>query len=693
MKENLRNEKGITIIALAVIIAVIIIISGAAIYKGVESYREAEKLTFGAELEMIQKKVNETYEKFNMTNGVVLDNLPGQKISELSSETKNKIELLGIGDLSHCRYFNKDTLEDIGVTGIKREIIVDWATRNVFDIKGITIGGIRYHKKGELTGWSNNVEYINKNTEAPEFNLEKIKLEPYKNKIKVKDVEYKGNAKAGNIYYKHKNDNTWKTLTGNEIVNNEVIVLDAGIYQFKIIDSAGNSTEIKEIEITMENAPELVQGMIPIKRNSTNTSWVVTTKYDPEWYEYIPQNGATENGGTSRWANVMLSDGTYKANTVTAGQVVSDSQLGSMFVWIPRYAYKITEGYGITTSTGKIEVKFLKGIGTEFFDKTTESPLTNETEVTHIGGVQQQWFVHPAFKFGSTELEGIWFAKFRASSANGMGGRNGDRVKIVPNVRCWTRGISGEGPLSINIYIDYMFSIVRNMEKNGAYGWAIEMGALNFDGTIAQDSNNFDIHLTKNVEWGAMAYLTHSKYGRNGTRQLYNNHSEYKTGFSGATLTATQGNSENVNTFAYNTEIGKLASTTGNVYGIYDIGSEYIASYVPGGSYSEEYGASVLNANSKYKEILNTGETKNHPMDNYLANSTRLGLALNEIASVNANPANLAWFSQSSTYPYDVSSFFIRGGGIGARGVFGFNNGSGYTQEGVSFRPTIVVEK
>jgi hypothetical protein len=72
--------------------------------------------------------------------------------------------------------------------------------------------------------------------------------------------------------------------------------------------------------------------MIPVYHNGTN--WVVTTTSDPNWYNYI--DNAAENATVStdtagkecrRWANVMLSDGTYKASTVTAGQVVSDAQL------------------------------------------------------------------------------------------------------------------------------------------------------------------------------------------------------------------------------------------------------------------------------------------------------------------------------------------------------------------------------
>ncbi len=78
------------------------------------------------------------------------------------------------------------------------------------------------------------------------------------------------------------------------------------------------------------NSPKVTTGMIPIKWK--NNSWVVCSQDDAEWYNYNDKK---------EWANVMLSDGTYKADTVSIGQTVAERDLGSMYVWIPRYAYKI----------------------------------------------------------------------------------------------------------------------------------------------------------------------------------------------------------------------------------------------------------------------------------------------------------------------------------------------------------------
>ena len=95
---------------------------------------------------------------------------------------------------------------------------------------------------------------------------------------------------------------------------------------------------------------------------------------------------------------------------------------------------------------------------------------------------------------------------------------------------------------------------------------------------MEQSSNSFgfvssevDTHMSKNNEWGAVAYLTQSIYGRctsstSCTEVGINNNSNYITGYG-----APAGSSSSVTNGAYNTDLGKDASTTGTIYGIYDM--------------------------------------------------------------------------------------------------------------------------
>jgi hypothetical protein len=390
------------------------------------------------------------------------------------------------------------------------------------------------------------------------------------------------------------------------------------------------------------NVPILVEGMIPIKWNGT--TWIVTNTNDPDWYNYI--DNIVENATTSdveagqecrRWANIMLSDGTYKANTVTVGQTVTDAQLGSMFVWLPRYTYKITKGEH-TATTGAIAIKWSNGIA----DNTS-------------GG----YIAHPAFKFGNDELKGIWVSKFEATNSS-------SNIKIVPNIESWHQ-----------ISVSSMFTTCRNMEKTNVYGWTAQTGVLNANGSITDDSNNFDTHMMKNVEWGAVAYLTHS-IGKTGEVARNADTNYHRTG----------GGSNG----AYKTNITQ--STTHNVYGIYDMNGgakEYVAAYLDN-SYAISSGnnTSLVNAEEKYKDIYAVGSTDN-ATNNYLASAIKYGDAVYETSSSSAS--NTSWFGRSAYFPYSsFGSMFSRGGSYSdttTSGLFSFFYGQGNAATLNSFRPVL----
>ena len=104
--------------------------------------------------------------------------------------------------------------------------------------------------------------------------------------------------------------------------------------------------------------------------------------------------------------------------------------------------------------------------------------------------------------------------------------------------------------------------------------------------------------MLKNMEWGAIAYLTNSKYGRctnnTCTEVTINNSSTYITGNAGDTVSALSASGV---TNAYNTTKGQLASTTGNIYGVYD---------TSGGAYDYVMG-NMSSANGSYTYYASNG--------------------------------------------------------------------------------------
>ena len=231
-------------------------------------------------------------------------------------------------------------------------------------------------------------------------------------------------------------------------------------------DTTGYNTE-KEV-----NSPDIGSNeerkMIPLNWNGSN--WVIT---DEENWEYDYKN--------KQWANAMLSDGKFGAEDV--GKVIENIEdLGSMFVWIPRFAYSIKE-YGIAKNgtDGETQnittVEYLKGatnIGTSGTRYNTDYNIESVEK-----GNPTPMIVHPAFTYDGKPLKGIWVAKFEASMAeenlNTTTNNNTDTktVKIVPNSDTWR-------------YIDIgnCFKVSLNMKDKDIY----------------KLPENADTHLMKNSE-------------------------------------------------------------------------------------------------------------------------------------------------------------------------------------------------
>ena len=199
--------------------------------------------------------------------------------------------------------------------------------------------------------------------------------------------------------------------------------------------------------------------------------------------------------------------------------------------------------------------------------------------------------------------------------------------------------------------------------------------------------------MMKNDEWGAVAYLSKSKYGKQNEEVWINNSSSYITGSAGNSASA---GSNTGTTNDYTSAQGVKASTTGTVYGVYDMSGgawEYIAAYVNNGHDNlTKHGASLANSNdAKTKNVYSKASSDNNT-NNYNANSGKYGDAVYE-TSANGNSSNGSWYGDYSYFPYSSGPFFIRGGYYGngtSAGVFYFDNNDGYSRSDTSFRPVLV---
>ena len=417
-----------------------------------------------------------------------------------------------------------------------------------------------------------------------------------------------------------------------------------------------------------------------------------TTK--EEWYSY--------DGSTNHWANAKTQD-------------------GSMFVWIPRFAYKIN-------ADKSIDVVFLQG--TSKLD-SNGNDVTSSSYVDEKG-VTGAYIVHPAFQDGSKtgypngewnkEIEGFWMAKFEA----GYAGTAGDASTAVDSNIGYSTIYSWNGSTNADFASNYYgtravgtkikYPVFQASKPSMNYIGISDAYDLCKDMTSSKApyglTSNVKPHLTKNSEWGAVAYLTQSKYGRNGEEVTINNINlngvntvHAVTGYGGASVSATSV-STNLTAIqngqvagSWTTSQGQLASSTANTYGIYDLSGgawEWTAGYIATTSSTDKYntyGGSLKGESDQYKsKYAGTSATDT---DNYAAtpNPARVGEAIWETST--SGTGSNSWNSDYSCFPDAGGPFFLRGGGWGdtaSAGTFAFPRSNGYCYYFIGFRPVLVVE-
>lgn len=395
------------------------------------------------------------------------------------------------------------------------------------------------------------------------------------------------------------------------------------------------------------NTPNL-SGMTPVSWTKSGDEWTEDATASASYYSYEAGSGNSDNT-SSRWANAKNSDGSY-------------------FVWIPRFAYRITyySSQSSTEPTG-----YYDGWGQwKASDGKVRLALDSGIETVEHGG--NKYIVHPAFcgtSVGydngswSNAISGFWVAKYEMSRSGATSSSAGSGYSTtflsVPNVQS-----------ARSITIGNMYNVAKSYDSSK------------------------ESHLMKNSEWGAVAYLTQSQYGRNGNEIDINNSSSYITGNGGGSTSASSASGTQN---AYNTATGAKASTTGNVYGVYDMSGgalEYVAAFNntdTNGRFSS-YGWSGLTtdtASDKYAtKYLNT--TSNYSGNNIICTYGKIGDATKEVNKGGAQNLSSTgyytnWFSVSP-YLCDASYPFVgRGGNCYDGASAGVFCSSGYDGNGDSY--------
>ncbi len=398
------------------------------------------------------------------------------------------------------------------------------------------------------------------------------------------------------------------------------------------------------------SAPKLENGLVPVTiENDGTVKYADTSK---SWYNYCDKI----------WANaVILEDGTnYKT-----GDTISEADIQSYFVWIPKYKYKLWNTGTSSRGIHEIEIVFDEANTTDIEGVSCKTPMTSGGSGNCKNG---EYMTHPAFI--SMNTNGFWVGKFETGykgatsvAAAQVNSNDTSKVIIKPNVYSWR-----------NITVGNMF-----------------LASYNYD-------RDLDSHMMKNTEWGAVSYLSHSKYGL-GYEVNINNNSSYKTGYSALpstnqqTFPGTSGDGATYNS-AYNTDIGYLASTTGNISGVYDMSGgawEYVSAYIAGKPGSSGFSTTTLsNYDSKYFDVYNASSAISAYQYRILGDATGEMGPFKECLDANNNSrGHSSWYGDDSTFVESSNPWFGRGGHytFGLRAwAFSFDRNTGGAYSEIVFR-------
>ena len=309
--------------------------------------------------------------------------------------------------------------------------------------------------------------------------------------------------------------------------------------------------------------PVLQDDLVPVTIDNNGT--VKKAKLGTDWYSYT----------NKRWANAVILNN--KDAKYGEGETIPESNIESYFVWIPRYKYKIFNDGNYPTQTGTLTNNALPSKA-----QTIEVVFETNTNAKSTGTGVGQWLTHPAFT--AFDTNGMWVGKFetgyKGSTDTASSQKNVNEpgsVQIKPNVNSW-----------------------RSIQVANAFYTSYDY------------RRDYNSHMMKNTEWGAVAFLQHSKYGSQASVRI-NNNSSYVTGYAatkeptcGYTATNEECNKYGTDasvTQPYNTSTGYLASTTGNITGVYDMSGgawEYVM-----GIMVDKNGKPMSGRNSKYNSGFN----------------------------------------------------------------------------------------
>ena len=517
----------------------------------------------------------------------------------LKNATNNSITVIASGtDLeSEIKYY------DFSIDGSK---YTDKVETNEYTFEGLTPGihiiKARVYNEADLKATSEEKTFSTLDTSYIECNERNNKESFQYNR------SYICTYPIGEGYiYQYKEDGDWIDITLNENsytfdFDTNKNILTRVIKDGNIVASATINTN--NINTTLNGSyPELLDGMIPVTYDESRQSWIraderkIYFDYDNKiWANvvFVRRNKNTDDPNSKNRE--------YYSSNISIGEVVHDEDIIAHYVWIPKYKYILFNVNSKIKDPQSITINF------------TQEILTSKT----VG----DFITHPAFLYNNSN--GFWISKYQNSAAL--------------TSSCYS-DINECNKSDISLYSKANMNKITNISISNAH-----LNALN----MIKENNIYGLneeakpHVLTNLEWGAVAYLANSIYGKNDN-------------------------------------IGPNDSTTGNITGVFGMAGNL--SEMVMGNYNKDAGKNTED-NSGFKDL---GSTEWPSIIDYYDGITSKNRILGD-----ATGETDTWYDSYSKFVNGENPFFIRGGVMeGKSSIYNYTSFTGKNQENITFRTVL----
>lgn len=475
-------------------------------------------------------------------------------------------------------------------------------------------------------------------------------------------------------------------------------------FSYKYPNTCTSGDQYSSCSVTLD------ENMIPMRYISNNGGyWKIVRNSEMSmrgyWYDYGQKqwaNAFTVRADKSKGSYTFNADGTIgrcsddkcqlspleaakyymsiaQDNTeayINFWNLISQNDILGYWTYIPRYAYNVMrrDVNDKVVEPRDFRIMFEK----KDAPKKVPAQCTKSNSTTHVDyqscGLSTEygsatgttWATHPAFTWGDQELDGIWVGKF-----------NNTGTRAAPTV---LPGVLSQRETEVGLEFTSAASIGVSKPN---YGETVT--------GITQNSHSlksYNSHMMKNSEWGAVAYLSASKYGAgyDGVKSpnITSTANLYTGGGAGE---------------AYESNVTQ--STTGNQTGIYDmVGGAW--DYVMG-SYSRSSSETNSTPNTygtpikpPYVDLYYSGVFSNNESGtnfNQCTWETCGGHALHEVTVFQTagteGEANYMWNKGGANFVRYDRPWFMRGGYMdgssGGDNIFTTNYSYGNGTDGYAF--------